>query len=143
MASNEPRGTAAMIVNARGEYLLHLRDNIEGICDPGMWSFLGGSRDTDEERAEEAIARELKEEAGLVVPGLERYDVVTLIGPDGKRGQATVFLGHWDGEPHLLPLTEGVMLHWFPAATTSRLVMAPWARDLIEQHEAGQTADIK
>ncbi len=86
-----------------------------------MWSFLGGSRDTDEERSEDVIARELKEEAGLIVPDLKRYAVVTLHGPDGNHGQATVFFGHWDGDPRLLQLSEGVMLHWFPAATTPRL----------------------
>ncbi|MCA6095855.1 NUDIX domain-containing protein [Streptomyces sp. SCA3-4] len=135
MTSQEPKGTAALIVNARGDYLLHLRDNIAGICDPGTWSFLGGNRDSDHETPEDAIARELKEEAGLVVPDLRRYTVVSLHGPDGRPGEATVFQGHWDGDVSELALTEGVMLHWFPAAMVPRLVMAPWAASVIDQHE--------
>ncbi|MGX8907244.1 NUDIX domain-containing protein [Streptomyces netropsis] len=139
MTEREPRGTAALIVNGRGEYLLHLRDNIPGICDPGTWSLLGGNRDSEEERPDEAIVRELKEEAGLRLPDLRRYTVVDLHGPDGKPGQATVFLGHWEGDVRDLALTEGVMLHWFPAAMVPRLVMAPWARALIDRH-AGKAA---
>ncbi|WP_367132919.1 MULTISPECIES: HIT domain-containing protein [Streptomyces] len=129
-----PEGTAALIVNSAGEYLLHLRDNIEGICDPGTWSLLGGNRDSDDETSEAAIARELKEEAGLVLPELKKYTVVDAHGPYG--GQITVFLGHWDGDARALPLTEGIMLGWFPARLVPRLVMSPWAKPVIERHEA-------
>ncbi|GAA2720480.1 MULTISPECIES: NUDIX domain-containing protein [Streptomyces] len=135
----EPNGTAALIINSAGEYLLHLRDNIEGICDPGTWSLLGGGRE-GAETAEEAIARELKEEAGLVLPELKRYTVVSAQFPAVTSDQITVFLGCWDGEAHALPLTEGVMLHWFPAAMTSRLVMCPWAKVVIEQHQRDAAA---
>lgn len=135
MTVQEPKGTAALIVNGRGEYLLHLRDNIPGICDPGTWSLIGGNRDSNDEAPEDAIARELKEEAGLVLPELKQYAVVPVYGPHGRKGRATVFAACWDGDADALPLTEGVMLHWFPAATIPRLVMAAWARDVIEQHE--------
>ncbi|MEU5429221.1 NUDIX domain-containing protein [Streptomyces olivoreticuli] len=130
----EPKGTAALIINSAGEYLLHLRDNIEGICDPGTWSLLGGGRE-GEETPETAIARELKEEAGLVLPELKKYVVVTARGPDGTSGEITVFLGHWDGEADALTLTEGIMLHWFAASVIPRLVMCPWANAVIEQHQ--------
>ncbi|MEU8579263.1 NUDIX domain-containing protein [Streptomyces abikoensis] len=134
IAVQEPNGTAALIINSAGEYLLHLRDNIEGICDPGTWSLLGGGREGDE-TAEAAIARELKEEAGLVLPELKRYTVVSAHVPANTSDQITIFLGRWDGEAHALPLTEGVMLHWFPAAMIPRLVMCPWANVVIEQHQ--------
>ncbi|MGW1072324.1 NUDIX domain-containing protein [Streptomyces sp. NPDC002537] len=134
LISQEPKGTAAVITNGRGDYLLHLRDNIPGICDPGAWSLLGGGRDSDEESPADAVARELEEEAGLVVPDLRPYAVVPVREPDGVDGRITVFVGHWDGDAGELALTEGVMLHWFPAAMLSRLVMAPWARAVIEQH---------
>ncbi|GAA3053469.1 hypothetical protein GCM10020000_39130 [Streptomyces olivoverticillatus] len=135
--SQEPMGTAAVITNGRGDYLLHLRDNIPGICDPGAWSLLGGGRDSDQESPADAIARELKEEAGLVLPDLLPYTVVTVQGPEGE-GRITVFVGCWDGDAGELALTEGVMLHWFPAEMLPRLVMAAWARAVIEQHEQGR-----
>ncbi|MFF5127559.1 NUDIX domain-containing protein [Streptomyces syringium] len=86
MAERAPRGTAALIVNGRGEYLLHLRDNIPGICHPGTWSLLGGNRDSEDERPDEAIVRELKEEAGLLLPDLRRYTVADLARPGRETG---------------------------------------------------------
>ncbi|MFF7725755.1 NUDIX domain-containing protein [Streptomyces sp. NPDC008001] len=136
----EPTGTAALIMNSRGEYLLHLRDNIPGICDPGTWSLLGGGRE-GEETAEAAIARELKEEAGLVLPELKRYMTVSAHVPADESDQITVFLGHWDGEAETLPLTEGVMLRWFPADVIPRLVMCPWANAVIERHQIDTGSD--
>ncbi|KNB50498.1 NUDIX domain-containing protein [Streptomyces caatingaensis] len=130
----EPNGTAALVINSAGEYLLHLRDNIEGICDPGTWSLLGGGRE-GAETAEAAIARELKEEAGLVLPELRRYTVVSAHVPADASDQITVFLGRWDGDAQALPLTEGIMLHWFPPVLIPRLVMCPWANAVIEQHQ--------
>lgn len=82
--SAEPNGTAALLVNPRGQYLLHLRDaNKPEICDPGTWSIPGGGREGNES-AHEAIVRELKEETGLTVP-LEPFTVVDCTGPDGGR----------------------------------------------------------
>ncbi|WP_171169104.1 NUDIX domain-containing protein [Streptomyces sp. I05A-00742] len=132
----EPKGTAALVVNAAGEFLLHLRDDIPGICDPGAWSLLGGGRE-DGETPEAAIARELAEEAGLVLPGLRRYAVLPARGPDGGTGLITVFLGHWEGDARALPLTEGVMLAWFPAPVLPRLTMSPWARAVIGRYLDG------
>ncbi|MEU5129834.1 NUDIX domain-containing protein [Streptomyces mobaraensis] len=133
-----PLGTAALIINSRGEYLLHLRDNIPGIGDPGTWSLLGGGREGDEETPEAAIARELKEEVGLVLPGLKRYAVVPAHVADATDDLITVFLGRWDGAAETLPLTEGIMVRWFSASVIPRLVMCPWAQAVIERYEQGK-----
>ncbi|MFD4242966.1 hypothetical protein ACFWP3_15385 [Streptomyces sp. NPDC058525] len=45
--STEPRGTAALLVNAADQYLLHLRDANKGV-DPGTWSIPGGDREGEE-----------------------------------------------------------------------------------------------
>ncbi|MEJ8640761.1 NUDIX domain-containing protein [Streptomyces sp. MS1.HAVA.3] len=133
--SAEPRGTAALLVNAQGQYLLHLRDaNKPHICDPGTWSIPGGNREGDE-TAREAVARELKEETGLTVP-LEPFTVVDSHGPDGRTaGRIQVYLGAWDGDADGLPLTEGIMLRWFDARTTAYLTMCPWTQQVIDQHQ--------
>ncbi|MGW2051546.1 NUDIX hydrolase [Streptomyces sp. NPDC001858] len=122
----EPRDTAALLVNRRGQYLLHLRDAHKPICDPGTWSLPGGAREGDE-TPEEAIARELLEETGLVLDGLTRYTVV-----DGIQ----VFIGGWDGDPSRLPVTEGIMFAFFDAATTAHLTMAPGAAEVLARHQA-------
>ncbi len=130
------KGTAALLVNDRHEYLLHLRDNIPGICDPGVWSVPGGNRKAGES-LEEAIERELMEETGLAIPDLKRFTVVDSVGPDGMvKGQIQVFRGRWNGDAAALPLTEGVMLHWFPAEMVPRLRMCPWTEDAINLDQA-------
>ncbi|MFD8194536.1 ATP-binding cassette domain-containing protein [Streptomyces wuyuanensis] len=128
-------GTAVLLVNDAGQYLLHLRDNVPGICHPGTWSLIGG-RPEGEESPEEAITRELREEAGLALPGLRRYAVVPGTGPDGVApGLIQVFLGRWNGDADALPITEGVMFRWFDAAMIDRLVMCPWTADVVRRHD--------
>ncbi|WP_106403809.1 NUDIX domain-containing protein [Actinocorallia populi] len=127
------RGTAALIKNDDGEYLLHLRDDIPGICDPGTWSLIGGNRQGGES-AEQAIRRELAEEAGLSISGLELFTVERCTGPDGgTKGRIKVFRGLWSGDAAALPLTEGVMLHWFASSVVPRLRMSDWAQRAVQK----------
>ncbi|WP_217163530.1 NUDIX domain-containing protein [Streptomyces sp. AC512_CC834] len=136
MKDDQVRGTAALLVNDRREYLLHLRDNIPGICDPGVWSVPGGNRKAGES-LEGALGRELMEETGLDIPGLRRLTVVDSVGPDGVvKGRIQVFRGRWNGDAAALPLTEGVMLHWFPAHMVPRLRMCPWTEAAINLDQA-------
>lgn len=139
---DEIKGTAALLVNDDGEYLLHLRDNIPGIWNPGTWSIIGGNCEGDES-LEETMARELWEEAELRIPGLQRFAVVPSAGPDGRKGHIQVFLGRWNGDADALPITEGVMFRWFPASMISRLVMCPWAEDVIRQHRAAVAEPVR
>ncbi|MCZ1013767.1 ATP-binding cassette domain-containing protein [Streptomyces albulus] len=128
-------GTAALLVNDRGQYLLHLRDAHKEIHDPGTWSLPGGAPEPGE-TAHEALARELCEEAGLAVPDLAPFVLLRRSGPDGVlRGHIQVFLGHWNGDAAALPLTEGVMLHWFDAGTLPRLTMCDWAAEAVRRHQ--------
>lgn len=132
--SNEPLGTAALLVNAAGKYLLHLRDaNKPWICDPGTWSIPGGNRE-GEESSRDAVERELLEETGLAVP-LEPFTVVDSHGPDGDAGRIRVYLGVWDGDADALPCPEGIMFRWFDAAKTQWLTMCPWTAEVIALHQ--------
>lgn len=58
---------AAIIVNAKGEYLLQLRDRKRGIFFPGLWGCFGGAIESGDTSVEAALRRELGEELGLVV----------------------------------------------------------------------------
>ncbi|MCF3963639.1 NUDIX domain-containing protein [Streptomyces fuscigenes] len=131
---------AALLVNDAGEYLLHLRDHIPGIRDPGAWSLIGGSREGDE-TAGETIDREILEEVGLVVADLRLLCRVELPGPGGAAGgRIDVFHGRWNGDAHALPLTEGVMCHWFTRATSERLRLGPIAATALRRH--GRSAGV-
>ncbi|QGZ51986.1 NUDIX domain-containing protein [Streptomyces sp. QHH-9511] len=134
ITTEEPRGTAALLVDSRGRYLLHLRDANKPICDPGTWSIPGGDRE-GAETCREAVERELREETGLTVP-LEEFTVVDSVGPDGTKGRIRVYLGAWDGEADELPCPEGIMFRHFDAATLPYLTMCPWTQEVIDLHQA-------
>ncbi|KUJ43316.1 hypothetical protein ACZ90_67415 [Streptomyces albus subsp. albus] len=132
--SDEPCGTAALLVDSRGRYLLHLRDANKKICDPGTWSIPGGNREPGES-CREAVERELLEETGLVLP-LQAFTIVDSVGPDGVTGQIQVYLGQWDGEAAELPLTEGIMFHHFAVDQIPFLTMCPWTKRVIDLHQS-------
>lgn len=130
-SAHEPSRASALIYNRAGEYLLHLRDNLPGlIAEPGAWSLLGGGREPGDRSLAETIQRELREEAGLVIPDLEPF-AVEQVSPVIT---VQIFTGRWEGDPSTLNLTEGVMLHWFRPETMPRLRIAETTASLVQRH---------
>lgn len=131
-----PAQVAALIVNSADQYLLHLRDNAPGaIVSPGTWSLLGGAREHGE-TPQQAIARELAEEVGIDVRNPAAFTLSARTGPGGVTREAVqVFLVPWDGDAAALPLTEGVMCHWFTAEQTTRLLLDPGTAAVIDHHQ--------
>ncbi|MFH8591220.1 NUDIX domain-containing protein [Streptomyces rimosus] len=125
-------GVAAAIHNSDGAYLLHLRDNIDGICWPGHWSFLGGQLEAGE-TPHEAITRELHEEAGLVLPDLRPLATVQ---QGNGRADIEVFTASWNGDAARIQVTEGIMLAWFHPRLLPRLHVPPWCVEAIHLHQA-------
>ncbi|MFD8686588.1 NUDIX domain-containing protein [Streptomyces sp. NPDC059651] len=141
-SAREASSTAVMLVNRRGQYLLHLRDANKPICDPGTWSLVGGAPE-GAETLDEAIAREIHEETGLTVPGLVPYAQAPTTGPHLTSGRILVYVGHWDGDADALPVTEGIMFRWFDVATMKHLTMCAWAHEVILAHHAEQVEQIE
>ncbi|MFF9296480.1 NUDIX domain-containing protein [Streptomyces sp. NPDC014764] len=134
----EPGIASALIHNGGGEYLLHLRDDIPGIREPGCWSLLGGAREPGDRSWEDTVRRELREEAGLDLPALEPFAVTGAVEEGSAPASVRVYVGQWDGDPARLPLTEGVMLRWFRPDDMDRLRMHPTTRDLVRTHATGR-----
>ncbi|MEU9125245.1 NUDIX domain-containing protein [Streptomyces sp. NPDC048506] len=129
-----PANASTLIYNRAGAYLLHLRDDIPGIWEPGAWSLLGGGREPGDRSLEDTARRELREEAGLDLLDLAPFAVEEARDSDGRTVPVQIFTGHWVGDPATLNLTEGAMLHWFRPEALSRLRMASSTRDLIRRH---------
>ncbi|MFJ8902800.1 NUDIX domain-containing protein [Streptomyces sp. NPDC102370] len=139
MRPAEPELASALIYNGDGEYLLHLRDDIPGIREPGCWSLLGGAREPEDRSLLDTVRREVREEAGLDLPVLEPFAVADTAENGDSSSSVRVYAGRWDGDPARLPLTEGVMLCWFRPDDMPRLRMLPTTRDLVRRHAAGRT----
>lgn len=131
-----PRNASVLIVNDAGEYLLHLRDHLPGIWEPGAWSLLGGGRTPGDRSLEDTARRELREEAGLDLPVLEPFQVEHATGTDGLTVLIQVYAARWNGDPDALRLTEGVMLRWFAPEIMPRLRLSPSTLDLVRRHAA-------
>ncbi|OLZ63826.1 NUDIX hydrolase [Streptomyces amritsarensis] len=130
----EPVNASALIHDGHGRYLLHLRDDLPGIWEPGAWALLGGGREPGDTSLEDTVRRELREETGLEPGVVEPFAVGLATGTDGLTVPVQVFTARWNGDPAGLPLTEGVMLAWFRPDVMERLRLSPSTLDLVRRH---------
>ncbi|MFB6988727.1 NUDIX domain-containing protein [Streptomyces sp. NPDC056304] len=133
----EPVNASALIHDGHGRYLLHLRDQREGIWAPGTFALLGGGRALDDVSLEATLRRELTEEVpGLEMKGLTPYALEEATSVDGLAVPVQVFEGRWNGDPDTADLQEGVLLRWFTPDTLERLHLSPGLGDLVRRHAA-------
>ncbi|MFE9459631.1 NUDIX domain-containing protein [Streptomyces californicus] len=133
----EPVNASVIIHDGAGRYLLHLRDEREGIWEPGVFSLLGGGRTPDDSSPEATLLRELAEEVpGIKLLGLEPYAVEETTSVDGLSVPVQIFSAVWQGHPDTAGLREGVLLHWCTPDMLDRLPRSPGLGDLIRRHAA-------
>ncbi|WP_338400113.1 NUDIX domain-containing protein [Streptomyces graminilatus] len=133
----EPVNASALIHDGAGRYLLHLRDHLEGVWEPGAFALLGGGKEAQDPTLRATLLRELSEE----VPGLHLSDLVPFAveeatSVEGLCVPIQVFAGRWTGDPDALPLHEGVLLRWFAPEMLHRLRLSPSTADLLYRHAA-------
>lgn len=133
----EPVNASVLIHDGHGRYLLHLRDQREGIWAPGTFALLGGGRTVEDVSLEATLRRELAEEVpGLEVNGLTPYALEEATSVDGFAVPVQVFVGRWNGDPEMVDLQEGVLLRWFTPDTLEQLHLSPGLGDLVRRHAA-------
>ncbi|MFE7857894.1 GNAT family N-acetyltransferase [Streptomyces sp. NPDC057403] len=137
----EAVNASGLIFDDAGRYLLHLRDNLPDIWQPGAFDLLGGGREPQDVTLEDTLRRELGEEVpDLVIADLEPFALERATSTDGLCVPIQVFTGRWNGDPDRLRLTEGVLLRWFAPEMLHRLRLSPATRDLVLRHSAHRTA---
>ncbi|MFE5513876.1 NUDIX domain-containing protein [Streptomyces sp. NPDC056529] len=133
----EPVSANALIHDGGGRYLLHLRDDREGMWEPWVLGLVGGKRSRDDASLEATLRRELAEEVpGLKPTGLVPFAVQEATSVDGLAVPISVYAGRWSGDAEAVDLREGVLLKWFTVDTLDRLRLSPGLGDLIRRHAA-------
>ena len=117
---------SVIFVNARGELLLRLRDDVPGLAFPGMWDLIGGAME-EGESPEDAVVRETLEELGLVLEHFLYWGDI--------RGVVLihVFTAPLDVPAQSLALTEGERVEWFAPDAALKLPLVPYMERLIPQ----------
>ncbi|MFV5994906.1 NUDIX domain-containing protein [Streptomyces sp. NPDC056231] len=136
-----PINVSALLHDGHGRYLLHLRDQREGIWAPWTLALLGGGREPGDPCLEATLRRELAEEVpGLEPADLTPYAVEEATSVDGLAVPIQVYAGRWNGDPDTVDLREGVLLRWFTVDMLDRLCLSPGLGDLIRRHAAEHPA---
>jgi 8-oxo-dGTP diphosphatase len=133
---------AALIVRRDGRYLLQHRENRSDISYPDWWSLFGGARDANE-RAEDALRRELQEELELTVRECTPFLSCTFEIWFEERLTRKVFFIVEVSEQEIpaLVLHEGQGMAWFSVddvlARATRIV--PYDLGIISLHHSRRT----
>ncbi|MFJ9331025.1 NUDIX domain-containing protein [Streptomyces sp. NPDC101230] len=136
-AGPEPVNASVIIHDDAGRYLIHLRDQLPGIWEPGVFALLGGGSAPGDASLEATLLRELSEEVpGVQLSGLEPYAVEETTSVDGLTVPVQVFTAVWQGHPDSAGLREGILLHWSTPDMLDRLPQSPGLGDLIRRHAA-------
>lgn len=136
-AAPEPVNASVIIHDTGGRYLLHLRDQREGIWEPGVFALLGGGRAPGDASLEATLLRELSEEVpGVKLSGLAPYAVDETTSVDGLTVPVQIFTAVWQGHPDSAGLREGILLHWCTPDMLDRLPQSPGLGGFIRRHAA-------
>jgi len=114
-----------LFVDPEARVLLRLRDAHPDLPYPGQWDLVGGAVEY-RETIREAAVREVKEEIGLDVVGLEYFGEYPENGIDNN-----AFVAPLAVPVDELVLTEGQRLQYASQAEASTLDLVPWVARLL------------
>jgi 8-oxo-dGTP diphosphatase len=114
----KPKGTSLIFVNDREQVLLLLRDDNPKIPYANMWDLPGGHVE-EGESPQQCICREMQEELGLDLAGVEPFSVVEF-----EDRTEYVFWKKINLAIERIRLTEGQRLRWFNQAEVEITTLA-------------------
>ncbi|WP_327352763.1 methyltransferase, FxLD system [Streptomyces sp. NBC_01304] len=128
-------GTAALLTDDDGRYLLHLRSANKPIWRAGHWALLGGNTERGE-TCDEGIVRELDEEIGLAIPDLTGFVTLDTLDADGSlNNRVRVYHGTLNRPVHEIELHEGIQLRWTRLEEAAEMTMDPGAAAVLQAHQ--------
>lgn len=128
------RGMVTIIIsNARGKFLMHMRDNNPGILFPLTWSFFGGGME-DNESPEGAAQRELLEETGVPVEEQNLKVLDTVEFADRKGVQIHIVRCTQPIEWEMIRLGEGAGAGYFTADEIQQIGLNAWAKEIASRY---------
>jgi 8-oxo-dGTP diphosphatase len=120
-----------VLLNAQGEILMQLRDDIPTIADPGCWAVPGGGQDSGES-FEQAARREFLEETGYRLGTLELVCERDLDRGGGQLEHQVFFRATYDGRQPL-DCREGQKLEFLSPDCLSTLKLTPDLESVIQR----------
>lgn len=117
---------AAGIIWREGRFLAAKRP--EGKPRAGFWEFPGGKQERGESM-EQALARELAEELGIVCKAVLPWRTLTHEYPDVRVELHVMHVTDFSGEPHP---KDGQELRWVTPGAARELPFLPADKDIVE-----------
>ncbi len=120
-----------LLFDRAGRLLIYLRDKKPEIPFPNRWDFFGGHVEAGE-TPEQALAREVKEELNIDLPGwrfFRRYDCLT---GDAYPNTKFIYYTQLDAAPPELRLGEGQRLAAITRAERARFTFANILASILE-----------
>ncbi|MEV2218847.1 NUDIX domain-containing protein [Nocardia vinacea] len=122
-------GTQILMINARDQVLMYLRDDFPYIPYPNMWAIPGGMLE-DGETPHDCVIREIKEEMDIA---LDPDRVVHAMTHERDFGIEHTFATRIELDIDAITLTEGQRLKWFSRDEASAMQLAYADNQVIEE----------
>jgi 8-oxo-dGTP pyrophosphatase MutT (NUDIX family) len=125
------RKAAMLLIVTDGGLLMHLRDDKQGIPNPGCWAGFGGAVE-EGETIEQALHREVLEETGLEIS--DATFLTAEIDHEGDGREVSLFYVTGGYRPEDIDLREGAGVAVHHLADLPGLKMSPFVRRAILSH---------
>lgn len=122
-------GTQILMINARDEVLMYLRDDFPHISYPNMWAIPGGMLEAGE-TLHDCVIREIKEEMDIA---LDPDRVVHAMTHERDFGIEHSFAIRVELDIDAITLTEGQRLKWFTRDEAAAMPLAYADNQVIEE----------